>query len=338
MEQKKFGRYVIISKIGQGAMGYVFKAEDPDLNRTIALKTLRTDTKISEEKKKQYYRRFIREAKIAANLSHPGIVIVYDVGKEGDTPFIAMEYLDGETLEQKIRKKEITLPILKDYLLQLLDALQYAHEHGVIHRDIKPSNILILKDGRVKITDFGIAHIDDSDLTKTGHLIGSPNYMSPEQVRGEKVDQRSDLFSVGVMTYYILTGIKPFAGKNLTTTIRNILEKEPPPPSHYNQEVSPEWDWMVEKLLSKDKERRFQSAMELKDYIKSIKEGDSFTSSQPTEDEDIDSSLSLDNFFQNLSQEIRKDEPEVQEEKLNIWLIIGILLLIILIIVIGIYI
>ena len=337
MEQKKFGRYVIISKIGQGAMGYVFKAEDPDLNRIIALKTLRTDTRISEEKRKQYYRRFIREAKIAANLSHPGIVIVYDVGKEGETPFIAMEYLDGETLEQKIKKKEISLPMLKDFLLQLLDALQYAHEHGVIHRDIKPSNIIILKDGRVKITDFGIAHIEDSDLTKTGHLIGSPNYMSPEQVRGEKVDQRSDLFSVGVMIYYILTGVKPFAGKNLTTTIRNILEKEPPPPSHYNPEVTPEWDWMVEKLLSKDKEKRFQTAKELKEYIESMKDEPAFSSSPSSQDEEIDSSLSLDNFFQNLSHEIRDEEPMEKEEKINVWLIVGILILIILIIAIGVY-
>ncbi len=337
MEQKKFGRYIIISKIGQGAMGYVYKAEDPDLNRTLALKTLRTDTRISEEKRKQYYRRFIREAKIAANLSHPGIVVVYDVGKEGEIPFIAMEFLDGETLEEKIRKKEINMYNLKSYLIQLLDALQYAHEHGVIHRDIKPSNIIILKDGRVKITDFGIAHIDDSDLTKTGHLIGSPNYMSPEQVRGEKVDQRSDLFSVGIMIYYILTGQKPFAGKSLTTTIRNILEKEPPPPSHYNPDVTPEWDWMVEKLLSKDKEKRFQTARELKEYVESLKEDPTFASSSASEDADIDSSLSLDNFFQNLSQEIREDESIETDEKVNIWLIVGILVLILVIVAIAIY-
>ena len=332
--EKKFGRYVILEKIGQGAMGNVYKAKDPDLNRIIALKTLRTDTKITPEKKEQYYKRFIREAKIAANLSHPGIVIVYDVGKEGSVPFIAMEYLDGETLEKKIKEKNIDQETLKDYLLQLLDALNYAHEKGIIHRDIKPSNIIILKDGRVKITDFGIAHIEDSDLTKTGHLIGSPNYMSPEQVKGEKVDPRSDLFSVGVMIYYVLTGVKPFAGKNLTTTIRNILDKEPPPPSVLNPEVIPEWDWLVEKLLVKDRNKRFSSAKEVIKYIKEMKDPSIFAYSTEENDEgEIDNSLSIDNIFQDISQQVREVEAD-EDDKLNLFLILGIAILIILIVIV----
>ncbi len=337
-EKKKFGRYVILEKIGQGAMGYVYKAEDPLLNRIVALKTLRTDTKISEEKKNQYYMRFIREAKIAANLSHPGIVVVYDVGKEGETPFIAMEYLEGETLETKARKKEVDITTLKIYLIQLLEALNYAHSKGIIHRDIKPSNIIILEDNRVKITDFGIAHIEDSDLTKTGHLIGSPNYMSPEQVKGEKVDPRSDLFSVGILTYYILTGIKPFTGKNIAATVRNILDKEPQPPSSHNDSVPPEWDWLVEKLLQKDREKRFQSAKEVMEYLKSMKEIPSDSHVLLLNNgNDLDDSMSADNFFQNLSHEIQKETSESWEEKketINLALLLTVALLTIILIII----
>jgi len=335
MESKKFGRYEIIEKIGQGAMGYVFKARDPVLNRIIALKTLRTDTKISPEKKIQYYKRFIREAKIAANLSHPGIVIVYDVGKEDGVPFIAMEYLQGETLEQKIRKKEITGEKLKNYLLQLLDALDYAHERGIVHRDIKPSNIIILDNDRVKITDFGIAHIEDSDLTKTGNLIGSPNYMSPEQVRGEKVDPRSDLFSVGVTIYYILTGVKPFAGKTLPATIRNILDKEPPPPSQLNPDIDNEWDWLVMKLLEKNREDRFQSAKEVMEFIRNMGKEEKVDVSVDEDNTEIESSMEIDGFFHDLSQDLEYSKSEVVSgERINRWLIVGIVILIVLIVVV----
>ncbi|SEM41564.1 Serine/threonine protein kinase [Syntrophus gentianae] len=262
------GRYEILSVIGQGAMGTVYLGRDPLIQRTVAIKTLRYGEGVAID---QTRLRFFREAEAAGGLSHPNIVTVYDVGEDLGTAYIAMEYLDGSDLS-KYCAKEALLPspevvrIVRDVAL----ALDYAHERGVVHRDIKPANIQISSTGHVTVTDFGIARVVDLSGTQVGTIVGTPNYMSPEQVNGETTDGRTDLFSLGVVLYELLTGIKPFQGEVLTAVMNNIVKNAPIPVLERNPSLPEELAAVVAKAMSKKREERYQSGREMAGRLESL--------------------------------------------------------------------
>jgi serine/threonine protein kinase/HAMP domain-containing protein len=262
MEQ--VGRYEIKELIGEGAMAQVFKAYDPQIGRTLACKILKKERSLDEE----YVMRFLREAKAAGSFVHPNIVTVYDVGRYEDRPYIIIELVDGTPLDEVLRDSG-KLPMTQALSIgvQLAKALDYAHAEGVVHRDIKPSNILLLPDGHtIKIADFGIAHIDEPDATRhtqAGTVLGTPQYMSPEQVMGTRVDGRSDLFSVGVILYQLFAGRRPFNADTMATLLYQITREEPPPLGEVAPDVPAGLQHIVGKLLSKQPERRFQTGNEL---------------------------------------------------------------------------
>lgn len=267
------GRYKIIEEVGEGAFAKVYKAYDSEINRMLAIKVLRKDRCMDKE----YRSRFLREAKAAGNLSHPNIVIIHDIGEMDDRPYIVMELLEGTPLDQ-IMKTGAKMPPM-DVLnigIQLANALDYAHGKGIVHRDIKPSNIIQLADSNIfKITDFGIAHMKGLNLeekTKTGEVLGTPQYMSPEQVLGKKLDGRSDLFSLGVVLYQLLTGRKAFTGETLGTLFLQITTEEPQPIAQIAPEVPRPLSEIVEKLIEKQPQKRFQSGTDLVQALTNIKD------------------------------------------------------------------
>ncbi len=269
------GRYQITGKLGKGAMGLVYKGVDPAINRPVALKTIRLDFVNDPDEMKELKERLHREAQAAGKLSHPNIVTIYDVGSEGPLQYIAMEYLEGRTLEDMIKKKtKFNYRILSEIIIQICSALQYAHDQGIVHRDIKPANIMILRDYRVKVMDYGIARIDTSSMTKTGIAMGTPNYISPEQLKGQKSDHRADIFSLGVVMYEMLLGRRPFKGENITSLIYTIINQEPPRPSDVNPQIPLLFDHVIMKALKKDPTQRYQKATEiavdLKDFVESF--------------------------------------------------------------------
>ena len=263
MTQTKLGRYEIQSEIGRGAMGVVYRAKDPMLDRTVAIKTI--DMSMDQSERAEYEARFYQEAKAAGGLSHPNIVTVYDVGDSGDVAYMAMEFLEGSELHD-LSGAGRPLPLEKaiDIAAQVAEGLGYAHERGVVHRDIKPANIMILHDGPVKITDFGIARMRHSELkTQTGMLLGSPRYMSPEVVVGKRADGRSDIFSLGIILHEMLTGTAPFSGETMSSLMFQTINFVPPAPSAVNPAVPPMLDFIVAKMLAKKREERYQDAREL---------------------------------------------------------------------------
>ena len=256
----QIGRYEVIGELGQGAMGIVFKARDPLIDRVVAIKTINLGLALDE--KEEYEGRFYQEAKAAGRLNHPNIVTIYDVGKSGDVAYIAMEFLQGLELRDIMNDKGL-LPVdqVLDIVAQVAQGLAYAHEHDIVHRDIKPSNIMVVRDGHVKITDFGIARMASSAVrTQTGMVLGSPKYMSPEQVMGKAIDQRSDIFSLGVMLYEMLTGQAPFTGENVNAIMYQTLNAVPAPPSTLNPAVPEMTNFIVAKALAKKLEDRYQNA------------------------------------------------------------------------------
>ncbi len=259
--KKRIGRYKILGELGRGAMGIVYKAQDPALDRVVALKTIILEE--DSEGRSDFHKRFFLEAKAAGKLTHPHIVTTYDFGEEGDVAYMAMELLDGIDLRQRL--DEGRLPILDavDIARQVADGLGFAHERGVVHRDIKPANIMLLDRAQAKITDFGIARMRSADhKTSTGVVLGTPRYMSPEQVSGFPVDHRSDIFSLGAVLYEMLTGAPLFAGEGTPQIAHNVVNLEHVPPSRSNDEVKPMLDFVVARALKKDPDVRYQDAYE----------------------------------------------------------------------------
>src|SRR4051812_36416553 len=253
-------RYVIKRKLGSGGMADVYLAEDQELGRRVALKLL-DDRHASDE---QFVERFRREAQSAAGLNHPNIVSIFDRGRAEGTYYIAMEFLDGRTLKELlIRNGPTPIPIAIDYARQILSALSFAHRHGIVHRDIKPHNIVVGPDGRLKVTDFGIARSGASQMTEAGSIVGTAQYLSPEQARGAPVDPRSDLYSLGIVMYEMLTGSVPFTGDAPVEIAMKHLSAVPESPSRTRDEVGPDLDAVVMRALAKDPDHRYASAEEM---------------------------------------------------------------------------
>jgi beta-lactam-binding protein with PASTA domain/predicted Ser/Thr protein kinase len=254
------GRYRIVRKLGTGGMANVYLAEDQELGRRVAIKIL-NDRHAGDD---QFVERFRREAKNAASLSHPNIVSIYDRGEAEGTYYIAMEYLDGRSLKELIvARGPAPVNIAIDYARQILAAIRFAHRHGIVHRDIKPHNVLVDGEGRLKVTDFGIARAGTSQMTEAGSIIGSAQYLSPEQAKGAPVDQTSDLYSVGVVLYELLTGVVPFNGDTPVEIAMKHLSTPPEPPSTKRAEIPHELDLVVLRALAKDPADRYQSAEEM---------------------------------------------------------------------------
>jgi serine/threonine-protein kinase len=270
----RLGRFEIVSVVGEGAMGVVYLANDPEIERPVAIKTLRAMSEASGAARSDLETRFLKEAKLAGRLQHPNVVTVYEVGREQDTSFIAMEYVDGEPLNRLTARGEgLDTAARVEIVRQVAQALQHAHERGVLHRDIKPGNILVTRDRRVKVADFGIGKLLSSgtgDLTRTGQMLGSPSYMSPEQIRGEKLDGRSDLFSLGVVFYELLTGSRPFPGDSITTLVYQILHTEPRDPLELRGDLPPVTRAVFARLLAKAPDRRPADAAEFLREIRKI--------------------------------------------------------------------
>jgi serine/threonine protein kinase len=258
---KKIGRYEIAGELGKGAMGVVYKATDPNIGRTVAIKTLRIDIHGAENE--EILGRFKNEARAAGMMNHANIITIYDAGEQEGLFYIAMEFIEGQTL-QSLLKQVKSLPVKQatDIVRQVCSGLDYAHARGIIHRDIKPANIMITADGTVKIMDFGVAKSGTTGMTSTGQVVGTPNYMSPEQVKGKALDGRTDLFSVGVVLYEMLTGTRPFGGENVTTIIYKIVHENPPAPRDLVNDLHPGLNAVVMKALAKAPEERYATGAE----------------------------------------------------------------------------
>lgn len=268
----QLGRYEIICELGQGAMGVVYKARDPLIDRIVAIKTINLSLALDE--KEEYEGRFYQEAKAAGRLNHPNIVTIYDVGKSGEIAYIAMEFLQGCELRD-IMHGDDKMPVdqVLDVVAQVASGLAYAHEHEIVHRDIKPSNIMVIRDGHVKITDFGIARMASSSIrTQTGMVLGSPKYMSPEQVLGKVIDQRSDIFSLGVMLYEMLTGVPPFTGDSVNAIMFQTLNATPVAPGTLNSKVPDMLNFIVAKALAKARDDRYQNARDFAADLRACRE------------------------------------------------------------------
>lgn len=251
----KIGRYEILDEVGQGAMGTVYRAHDPLIERTVAIKTvsiaqLRQEGADAEP-------RFLREAQSAGRLSHPNIVTIYDVGEAGELAYIAMEYLPGATLRDLMNKGPMPLDLVLDTTTQMAEALAFAHEHGVIHRDIKPANVVVTGHrGRIKLTDFGIAHLTSSGHTQAGQMLGSPRYMSPEQAMGRELDGRSDIFSLGAVLYEMLTARYAFDGSSLAAIVYCVINEAPVPASSLRAPLPASLTSLLSSMLNKNPQVR----------------------------------------------------------------------------------
>ncbi len=268
---ERMGRYEIDGVLGKGAMGTVYKGVDPAIGRPVAVKTIRLDRLDSDEEADEMLRRLNQEAHSAGRLSHPNIITIYDVGQERNLHYIAMEFLQGQTLDERIKEmKPLDFFTAAQVLKQTADALQYAHNHGVIHRDIKPANIMILPDDQVKVMDFGIARTDNMHITQTGITVGTPNYISPEQLKGGDIDGRADIFSAGVVLYECITGEKPFKGDNISALVVSILHANPTAPSQINPDIPGELDAITMKALEKDRENRYHASVDFSNSLRAF--------------------------------------------------------------------
>ena len=262
--ESHLGRYEILEELGRGEMGVVYKAHDPLIDRFVAIKTIDLQ-KLGEKEKDEYKTRFYQEAKAAGRLNHPNIITIYDLGRKGDIAYIAMELMEGPELQNIVAENQpLSIGEKLDVAFQVAEGLAYAHEHGIVHRDIKPSNIMVLRGRHVKIADFGIARIESSLWsTRVDQIIGSPLYMSPEQIQSHPIDRRSDIFSFGIVLYQMLTGRLPFNGDNVNSVMYQIVNEEPQKPSAVNPEVPGILDDVVAKCLAKNPDDRYPNANEL---------------------------------------------------------------------------
>lgn len=262
---KRFGRYEIIAELGRGAMGVVYKARDPKIDRFVAVKTISLSNQ-NPEQEREYRERFFHEAQAAGRLLHPGIVTIFDTGEEpeGHVAYIVMEYIAGQSLDRLLSGETKKLPLNTALLLseELAEALDHAHGQGVVHRDMKPANILVTNEGRAKIADFGIAKLNLANLTLPGRALGTPAYMSPEQLEGEQVDGRSDLFSLGAILYRMVTGHGPFQGNSVTTVCFKVANREPLRATAINPELPPELDAIIARAMAKHPAERYQRGLE----------------------------------------------------------------------------
>jgi eukaryotic-like serine/threonine-protein kinase len=277
-ELKTLGRYTIERTLGKGAMGVVYEGVDPKLNRRVAIKTI-LKSHLDPDTAKDYSMRFSREAQAVARLNHPHIVQVYDFAEEGDIAYLVMEFIRGKELKNFFDANErFDIREAVRIMCELLDALEFAHNAGIIHRDIKPANVMLDAQARTKLTDFGVARVQDSDRTQhertqAGTMVGTPAYMSPEQITGANIDKRSDVFSAGIILYQFLTGEKPFTGGGAWTIAKKIIQEDPPLPSSLNNAVTPYFDAVVNKALSKNPDTRYQSAKDFGVALKRALEG-----------------------------------------------------------------
>ncbi len=265
------GRYEVMKELGKGAMGIVYLGKDPKINREVAIKTLRFEDEFDPQDMKAMKERFFREAESAGRLVHPNIVTIYDAGDDGDISYIAMELLSGNDLKDYTTKDKL-LPVSEtlETIAKVADALDYAHSQNVVHRDIKPANIMRLKDGKIKVTDFGIARITSQSKTATGTVMGTPSYMSPEQLAGAKVDGRADLFSLGVTLYELLSGEKPFTGETVATLMYRIANAPHPPIEQARADLPAGCRAIVDRALEKDPNKRYQRGSEMAADIRAL--------------------------------------------------------------------
>jgi hypothetical protein len=270
---KSLGRYQIERELGRGMMGVVYSATDPDLGRRVALKTIQIGFAIPEGERAAFEERFKREARAAAVLSHPGIVVVHDVGQDPatNTPYIALEYMEGRTLAEHMSGgAPMEWRQAARIVAQLAEALHHAHTKKIIHRDIKPANIMLLGNGQAKVMDFGIARLEASTLTTTGEFFGTPAYMSPEQAKGDPVDPRTDLFSLGCVLHQLLTGKKPFDAATLPAILMRVMQETPAPPSRLRPGLPPALDLVVARALAKDRDVRYADGKSMAEDLEDV--------------------------------------------------------------------
>ncbi len=272
MQPERFGRYEVVAEVGDGAMGRVYKARDPVVKRFVAIKTIKSEY-LTRDQAEEYLKRFRREAQAAGSLNHPNIVRIFDVGEN----YLVMELLEGRTLRQIIREHGQMAPEAARAILgPVAEALDHAHAQGIIHRDVKPANVMIQPNGQPKLIDFGVAHIDATVMTATGQVLGSPSFMSPEQLAGEDVTPRSDNYSLAVVAYEMLTGQSPFPGKTITAVINRVMHEEAPRPRELNESLPERYDEIFARALAKDPEKRyaaatdFTSALDIRDIELSL--------------------------------------------------------------------
>src|SRR5712691_3427211 len=278
----KAGRYEILGELGRGGMGVVYRAKDPSIGRTVAVKTIQLSEKGTGMSHAQLVERFQTEARAAGLLTHPNIVVIYDVGESDGVYYITMELVNGKSLQSMLDAGEkFSLPRLLRIMEQVCSALQFAHDHSVVHRDIKPANIMLTSDDFVKITDFGTAQILQYGASQQTSAMGTPGYMSPEQIKGKAVDGRTDIFSLGVMLYELTTGQRPFRGQDVASILYRILNEEPAPPQKLNPSLPLGVSSTILKALAKSPHLRYENCRELLEDLKNYRPGETGAGATP---------------------------------------------------------